>query len=308
MQGFASVAGHKVAMRNSIRCLCCLLACVAPAASHAAESFDGDHIKVELINDQMPLPGQTAWMGIVLNPDPGWHTYWINPGDSGLPTKLDWTVPAGFKAGEIAWPAPKRFKIDGLYNFGYDDVTLLPVPIEVPSDTQPGSSAHLAVMAKWLVCREECIPGSAELTFDLLIRKQVPVAAQPRNDVIVLGFSEAYALFGDARRRLPKTANWQAESVRRGERIEVTLHGADFPKSAALDAFAVQTKVVANAPPKIETRGGDLVLTFAKSDYFTSMPDQFDLVLTDGHRDAWLVHAPFAATKSSTSVNRENSP
>ncbi|MFT3790416.1 MAG: protein-disulfide reductase DsbD family protein [Rudaea sp.] len=297
-------------MRNSIRCLCLPFACLAPMALPAAPTthFDGDHIKIDLMLEQMPAPGQTAWMGVVLTPDPGWHTYWVNPGDSGLPTKLAWTLPAGFKAGEIAWPAPKRIKVGDLYNFGYDGIALLPVPIEVPPDAPPGSVAHLAVTVKWLVCHEECVPGKAELSFDLPIRNPVPAATKTRINAVAQDFSQSDALFGDARRRLPIRSGRQAHSVLGGDRIEVTLHDAGLPTSATLDALAVQTGIVANTPPKVDIRGDDIVFTFAKSDYFTSIPERFDLVLTDGNANARLVHAPFGDATPSPSAKPRNPP
>lgn len=276
-----------------------LIASVAHATAVADE-----HVAVALISERSALvPGQTAWLGLRLDHAPQWHTYWINPGDSGLPTKLTWTLPAGYAAGDIAWPAPKRFKADDLYNFGYDGVVLLPVPIKVPTDAQPGSRAHLAVVAKWLVCHEECVPGKADLAIDL------PIAAHDSTDAHARGpgLPESEALFDTARANAPKAANWQARSVLNGDHVEVTLRGADPPRTATVDAFAMQTKIVANAPPHIETRAGGLVLTFAKSDYFTSIPDRFELLLTDGAR-AWLVRAPFGTAKSPILSNPRSPP
>lgn len=272
---------------------------LAAPAAHATAVAD-EHVTVELISEHGALmPGQTAWLGLRLEHAPQWHTYWINPGDSGLPTKLAWTLPAGYAAGDIAWPAPKRFKVDDLYNFGYDGIALLPVPIKVPADAQPGSHAHFAVAAKWLVCHEECVPGKAELTIDLPIAVRDPTGANPHGQ----RSAEAEALFGAARANLPKAANWQAQSALDGDRVEVTLRGAGLPQSAGIDAFATQTKVVANAPPKVEMRSSDLVLTFAKSDYFTSIPDRFELLLTDGGAHAWLVRAPFGTANSPAPAN-----
>ncbi|MBC7940485.1 MAG: protein-disulfide reductase, partial [Chitinophagaceae bacterium] len=48
--------------------------------------------------------GKPVWLGLKIDHQPHWHTYWKNPGDSGLPTALEWTLPAGVTAGEIAWP------------------------------------------------------------------------------------------------------------------------------------------------------------------------------------------------------------
>ena len=140
-----------------------------------------DHLQIELVSENEALvPGQMAWLGLHLRHEPHWHTYWINPGDSGLPTRVRWTLPEGFTAEAIEWPAPSRFEIGGLYTFGYAGEQLLPVAIHVPADARPGAIASLAVDATWLICREECITGKARLDLDLPIVKadaRVPTSA-----------------------------------------------------------------------------------------------------------------------------------
>jgi thiol:disulfide interchange protein DsbD len=69
--------------------------------------------------------GQPLWLGLQITHQPEWHTYWMNPGDSGLPTVLEWTLPAGVTAGDIAWPTPKKIPIGNLANYGYEGTVLL---------------------------------------------------------------------------------------------------------------------------------------------------------------------------------------
>src|SRR5215472_7674854 len=112
-----------------MRYLPVLLFAIAPLAAVAA---DDDHVSASLVSEQSALvPGTTAWLGILLRHAPHWHTYWINPGDSGLPTQVMWRLPQDFHAGDVVWPAPQRIKVADLYNFGYEGDTLLPVPIQV---------------------------------------------------------------------------------------------------------------------------------------------------------------------------------
>jgi thiol:disulfide interchange protein/DsbC/DsbD-like thiol-disulfide interchange protein len=107
-------------------------------------------------------PGRRVWVGLRLEHTPGWHTYWKNPGDSGLPTELRWQLPPGVSAGEIAWPTPRKFPIEHLANYGYEGVMLLPVPLHIGTEFQ-GESLDVGLEASWLVCRKECIPGEASL-------------------------------------------------------------------------------------------------------------------------------------------------
>ena len=112
-------------------------------------------------------PASSLQIGLRLQHIPKWHTYWRNPGDSGLPTMIDWQLPAGASVGEIEWPAPKRLPIGPLVNYGYEGELLLPLRFTAPADARPGSELRLRAKADWLVCHDVCIPESA--TLELLL-------------------------------------------------------------------------------------------------------------------------------------------
>ncbi|HZP66740.1 MAG TPA: protein-disulfide reductase DsbD domain-containing protein [Rudaea sp.] len=249
-----------------------------------------EHVNVSLVAESSALvPGTAAWVGLRLRHEAHWHTYWVNPGDAGLPTKLAWQLPPGYRAGEIAWPAPKRFDVGGLYNFGYDGEVLLPVRIDVPADAKPGSRAKFAVEAKWLVCHEECVPGKTALAITL------PVAAHAtKNPRFASLFATSFAL-------APQPATWTGVATLAGDRVIVELDGAGLPATAALQVFPVQPRVVGYAPPRTEARDDALVLIFAKSDYYTSPPQTFDLVLRPDDLHAFGVAVPFHADPSAAS-------
>jgi thiol:disulfide interchange protein DsbD len=137
-------------------------------------------------------PGSTVTLGLQITHQPHWHTYWKNPGDSGLPTQLQWTLPAGVTAGEIAWPAPKKIPIGSLANYGYEGTVLLPVPLTIAKNFQPaGLNGDLEVklFASWLVCRQECVPQEGNFVLRIPTRGSMALnaaafdaahAAQPR--------------------------------------------------------------------------------------------------------------------------------
>jgi thiol:disulfide interchange protein/DsbC/DsbD-like thiol-disulfide interchange protein len=108
-------------------------------------------------------PGAKLWVGLQLTHAPEWHTYWKNSGDSGLPTELQWTLPAGVSAGEIAWPTPRKFPIGPLANYGYNGTVLLPVPLTV-GPAFAGQQLDIKLQASWLACRKECIPEEGQFT------------------------------------------------------------------------------------------------------------------------------------------------
>ena len=109
-------------------------------------------------------PGQPLELGLRIAHQPGWHTYWKNAGDSGLPTQLAWQLPTGLQATDIAWPAPQQIRVGDLLNYGYEGTVLLPVTVQVTSDFQPDrdGTATIQLHASWLVCRVECIPEEGQ--------------------------------------------------------------------------------------------------------------------------------------------------
>ncbi len=111
-------------------------------------------------------PGRPVWLGLQIQHQREWHTYWKNPGDSGLPTTMAWTLPQGLEAGEIAWPTPKKFPLGDLANYGYEGTLLLPVPLRIDQPVS-GPSLSVELQARWLVCRRECIPQEGRFTLRL---------------------------------------------------------------------------------------------------------------------------------------------
>src|SRR5512139_287937 len=185
--------------RNSRRSVSVLVAFgLCPCATNVhAQAPAIRHVKASLVAEMDAVrPGQPLTVGIRLEMEKGWHTYWRNPGDSGLPTRAKWNLPEGFAAGEIRWPYPTRFRTGPLVSYGYEHEVLLPVEIRVP----PGVSARdvkIAARVDWLECLEACLPGRAELSLTLPVR----AAAAPGPHA---------ALFAEARRRLPtREPDWQ---------------------------------------------------------------------------------------------------
>lgn len=146
------------------------------AAAWGAPVVKTEHVEAELVADKASAqPGHPVLVGLKLRMAPEWHTYWKNPGDSGLPTRIKWTLPDGWKAGEIKWPFPQTLPVGPLMNYGYEDEVVLLSELTPPADAKPGP-ATLRANAEWLVCKDVCIPEKGELDFTL------PVAAAPPAD------------------------------------------------------------------------------------------------------------------------------
>jgi thiol:disulfide interchange protein len=123
-------------------------------------------VEVQLVSnyDGKPPPGDQLKIGLVIKHDPHWHTYWRNPGDSGLPTEIQWKLPEKWTVGAIEWPVPKRIPIGPLVNFGFEGTLLLPVKLVVPDNTASFTTVTtITAKVQWLMCKDVCIPGEADL-------------------------------------------------------------------------------------------------------------------------------------------------
>ena len=140
-----------------------LLAVFGATAQAAGPVVTTDEVRAELVAHAPEgiAQGKPVWLGLAIRHAPHWHTYWKNPGDSGLPTTLTWTLPAGVAAGEIAWPTPKRLPVGPLVNYGYEGELLLPVPLSVSPEFKAGN-LDVKLAAQWLVCKDVCIPQQGD--------------------------------------------------------------------------------------------------------------------------------------------------
>lgn len=214
-----------------------------PQAQGASGPAPGRHVKATLVAETDAVaPGLTVAVGIRLQMDAGWHTYWRNPGDSGLPTRVRWTLPDGFAAGDLQWPAPERFPTGPIVSYGYSSEVLLPVEVRVPAGLA-GPEARLAARVDWLECQEACLPGRAELTLTL------PVHAAPQP-------GPAAPLFAATRRTVPAPgAAWNvtASADRSGLALAWRAPAGEEVNGAYL--YPLAPRVLEHAQPQTLERG-----------------------------------------------------
>lgn len=146
-----------------------------PAADATGAVVQTEQVRAELLAfaPDGVAPGKNVWMGLQLKHQPQWHTYWKNAGDSGLPTKLEWTLPSGVVAGDIDWPTPQKINIGTLSNFGYEGTVLLPVPLTITKNFAPkvlSDSLEVKLNASWLVCKQECVPQDGNFVLQIPLR------------------------------------------------------------------------------------------------------------------------------------------
>jgi len=130
-------------------------------------------VKARVLADVSAVtPGVPFEVAVLIKVDPHWHVYWKNPGDSGLPTSVDFTLPEGFTVSGLKWPIPTVFKgAGGLTDYGYEDSLLLSARVTPPPDLEPGKAVKIMTRVSWVSCRDICIPGKAELELELPVSK-----------------------------------------------------------------------------------------------------------------------------------------
>jgi DsbC/DsbD-like thiol-disulfide interchange protein len=135
----------------------------------AAAKASAGHVQAEILADVSAIqPGKPFWLGVRLAIDPGWHVYWKNPGDAGLPTRVKLTLPDGFTADPVQFPTPSRFEQPGnIVVFGYENSVMLLTKVTPPPDLAAGFQGQFQAAVTWLVCSDICIPGKADLDLTL---------------------------------------------------------------------------------------------------------------------------------------------
>lgn len=200
---------------------------VAGAGMPRAEPEGNKYAKARLIAETTAAqPGQTLNLAVTFDISPGWHLYWKGQNDSGMPIEVELTLPEGFKAGEMRWPAPERYVLPGdLVDYVYHHRVTLIVPVSVPKDARGTLEAKAHV--SFLVCEAACIPGRADVTLS------VPIAAEGADAPAPSPYAKRFV---DARRLWPRplaevgtaiTRSWGTSHTQRMYELTFSAPGAD---------------------------------------------------------------------------------
>lgn len=188
---------------------------LSPSNVFSAIFHQSDHVTAHLITDVVSIkPGGSISVGILLEVEEGWHTYWLNPGDSGLPIAITWKLPSGFIAGDIQWPYPAKFGTDSIVNYGYEQEVLLITDLQASPSIKLGDTISIEADVEWLVCKDECLPGSAELTLRVPVKDKEP-APDP-----------VWAKrFAETRKRWPiGSTEWPVRAVFEKNYVHLSIH------------------------------------------------------------------------------------
>jgi thiol:disulfide interchange protein DsbD len=174
-----------------------------------------DLVRATLMADTDGVSAGTSFsLGLHLRMKPHWHTYWVNPGESGGPTRINFTAPAGFEFGAVQWPLPTRMVTEGTVSYGYEDEVLLLIPVTASKEFSATTTARIDAKVKWVSCSGmTCVEGGANLSIELAVRAK----PQPANA----------DLFTTWRQRLPLGKDQPRPSVL--AKIEQPMDAAKSP-------------------------------------------------------------------------------
>lgn len=232
------------------------------AAFHSAFSQTG--LRIQLVSEVTAIvPGQPFTVGLWLQHDRGWHTYWRFPGIVGVPTQMKWNLPRGWKAGELVYPEPERTLMFQIKAQGFDRDVMLRTEITPPKDLKAGDSITLSGLASWMCCGNTCHPASMDLSLTL------PVAATAEVN------AKWHKLLDAERARAERTSNaWTSSVSEKGETITLIL------KPASAEARVCKNQ-----------READKIIVFTEDGWFDSDKPQTVLLHSDGTLTITLIKA-----------------
>jgi len=287
------------AIRKLLRATICFAALFGAAQVPFAQRAMGEavtipHGTVDLIAEsQWVSPGRSFDVGLHFLLEKGWHIYWINPGDSGEPPRIEWRLPAAVIASPIEWPAPQRLSSGTVADFGYEDSILLVVPMFAEASLSSQQPASIAGDVKLLVCSHEmCIPGKAQLSLTLPVKSKPPAPDASAADL----FARTRALWPH-----PFPLSWNIAIADTKDSFVITVKPdqsrlarskKETPVTQATFFPLAESQIANAAPQKVESVPGGFRLTLVKSDQLlTPIPRLKGLLVLSGNQ-AYLMDVP----------------
>jgi thiol:disulfide interchange protein DsbD len=253
--------------------LCAALA--APAQSRAQTIVENEYTTTEVIPEAAGFAsGETLWFALRQELRDGWHVFWVNPGDAGLPLRLEWDLPPGYEAGETLHPVPEYIPVGPLASYAHEGAPVFLVAVTAPADARPGDEVSVAIEASWQACEDICVPEEGRFAFTL------PVTQTPAPNV------SHTELFAAARAALPESYSGDASFAGEGNGYALRLAApGDFNDDGAfffaapeglIEPSGAQAATVENGAVRIAMKPGwtdgfdgprlDGVLTYKTAD------------------------------------------
>ncbi|HEY9138787.1 MAG TPA: protein-disulfide reductase DsbD domain-containing protein, partial [Terriglobus sp.] len=249
------------------------------------------HLTVEMISAGPQIAaGGTQTVAFVFSMEEGWHIYWKNAGFAGFPPKVKWTVPDGITTGPLQFTGPDRLPLDTTVDYGYEDAVALPLTVEAAKKVKADKSGnvHLAAQVSWLVCKQVCIPGKADLGLDLKLAK---FGTNVSHD------GEKVGELGAALKGMPKPlpATFKVTATSSGDNIVLTAITGTRETDA--EFFPYEQDVINDTatPPTTDILDNGAQIHYTKSPNVKTMPKSLSGVLKLASEESYTIDVPIVA-------------
>ena len=277
----------------SLRITLAALACVfllLGGSRPSTDASEGPRVRVELLSEvAAAVPGEPFWAALRQRIAPGWHTYWMNPGDSGEPPRIEWDLPSGFRAGEFVWPLPERISVGSAMTYGYSNEVVLPMAMTPPANLPAGKNVTLRGRASWLVCEKICVPEEAPVALTLPVAAGAP-SLDPRGA----------ALIAAARRNVPTASPWPASFVATPADVTLTVKASGLMPDRITDVWFFPARwgaIDLTAPQRARVDAEGIRLDVARGQLREAVAAPIDGVLVVSERlDGGVARHAFSLT------------
>lgn len=221
------------------------------------------HVDVELLAESpVPAPGAKVRLALVMTPKPGWHSYWVNPGDSGSVTQVEWSAPSGSKFGPLQHPAPKALSVAGFVSYVHEGAAALLADLTLPASAEVGSAYPVRAKVRWLACSDAlCVPETAMLSLSLTVG----------DGTIAPGDRQRFDGFA---RALPIPLKAAGVIALKDGTLEVSIPFENGIDSASAKLFPATADVFAASAQQTVERSGDRLIVRVPSDV-ARLPREF---------------------------------
>ena len=255
-----------------------MLVILLPRAPVLAASIP--HGNVDLVaENQWIAPGRQTYLGLNFQLEKGWHIYWINPGDSGQPPRVQWHLPDELSVGEIEWPAPRRLGTSTIVDFGYDGAVMLLAPVRASSTLPANKTVRIVGDLSVLVCREICVPGKTQISLSLPIESAAPAPDSRSSD-----------LFTATRKSLPRKPPDDWKFTVNNKKDSFVLVAKLGRKIARATFFPLAESQIDNSAPQVIVPAATgFQLTLRKSDQLLAPIKRLEGVLEISANQAYVI-------------------
>jgi len=251
--------------------------CLLPATAQA-QLPRANAIKTALLAEtKTPVSSQTFTIAIRMRPDEGWHGYWLNPGEAGLPNSFEWELPEGVTVGELRYPVPERLSISGIMNYIYYGEYAMLADVTLDENVAPGTALPLRAQGRWLACTDEiCVPEHGTLAIDLV------AGSVSANDA---------AFFDGYRANLPRPLGSKASFEVVGETLRLAI---PFPETASVSApyfFSKTDRVLDYSAEQSVSRNGDMLIIEVPAEGDAGTAERIEGLIKTGEHDGLMLTA-----------------